>query len=349
MAVLDQDVSDKVSLAVPQLYRRGMERREWTETKFWYVVSRLLGCRAALTCYRLYMLDGVYQSAICFFMGYLLVAPATPLAESGQGIEDRERWGVFIACPTIAVVNLYILMNTYRWDWLMVLVTAITILLIWTWTGIYSQFTVSYAFYKSASEVFGTLNFWAICLLIITICLLPRFCIKFLQKTYRPLDVDIIREQVKQGKFDYLDQFEAYIPPKATVSASPSESAKPPAYATEPNKRPPSIPDSQKPIYPPSEAPTGTTRNPTSQNGSDGTDQTRHSLDVAPPPHRRPSLERVRSSFERSRQSMDRLRPSFEGSRDFTSAALLTRIESSHSNPRTPATPGSKLRQDISQ
>jgi phospholipid-translocating ATPase len=38
MGVLDQDVSDKVSLAVPQLYRRGIERKEWTPTKFWFVV-----------------------------------------------------------------------------------------------------------------------------------------------------------------------------------------------------------------------------------------------------------------------------------------------------------------------
>jgi phospholipid-translocating ATPase len=37
MGVLDQDVSDKVSLAVPQLYRRGIERLEWTQTKFWFV------------------------------------------------------------------------------------------------------------------------------------------------------------------------------------------------------------------------------------------------------------------------------------------------------------------------
>ena len=36
MGILDQDVSDKVSLAVPQLYRRGLERLEWTPTKFWY-------------------------------------------------------------------------------------------------------------------------------------------------------------------------------------------------------------------------------------------------------------------------------------------------------------------------
>jgi phospholipid-translocating ATPase len=35
MGVLDQDVSDKVSLAVPQLYRRGIERLEWTQLKFW--------------------------------------------------------------------------------------------------------------------------------------------------------------------------------------------------------------------------------------------------------------------------------------------------------------------------
>lgn len=35
MGVLDQDVNDAVSLAVPQLYRRGIERLEWTQVKFW--------------------------------------------------------------------------------------------------------------------------------------------------------------------------------------------------------------------------------------------------------------------------------------------------------------------------
>ena len=37
MGVLDQDVDDLVSLAVPQLYRRGIERKEWSQPKFWYV------------------------------------------------------------------------------------------------------------------------------------------------------------------------------------------------------------------------------------------------------------------------------------------------------------------------
>ena len=35
LGVLDQDVSDRVSLAVPQLYRRGIARKEWTQRKFW--------------------------------------------------------------------------------------------------------------------------------------------------------------------------------------------------------------------------------------------------------------------------------------------------------------------------
>lgn len=269
-------------------------------------------------------------------MGYLLFAAATPVTENGRGVDDTERMGVYIACATIAVVNTYILLNTYRWDWLMVLIVAISIILIWAWTGIYSSFQSSFQFYKSASEVYGTLNFWALTLLIIVICLLPRFSIKFFQKNYRPLDVDIIREQVRQGKFDYLEDFEAYIPPKAISPASSSASpTQPPDYQPSAPKRAASIPESQRPIYAASETATSTIRNPRSQNGSDGTDQTTLSADLPGPPNMRPSLERVASSFERTRQSMDRLRPSFEGSRDFTSAALLTRIESSQSNSRT--------------
>lgn len=49
MGILDQDVSDKVSLAVPQLYRRGIERKEWTQLKFWCVKFLLSTKRSTLT------------------------------------------------------------------------------------------------------------------------------------------------------------------------------------------------------------------------------------------------------------------------------------------------------------
>ena len=294
------------------------------------------------------MLDGIYQSAICFYMGYLLVAPATPLAESGRGVEDRERMGVFIACATIAVVNSYIMLNCYRWDWLITLVAVLSILMIWTWTGIYSSFKASFGFYEAATQVYGTLNFWAVTLLIIVACLLPRFSIKFIQKYFFPRDVDIIREQVRQGKFDYLDRYEAYVPPDASFSAKPPGNAgEQKEYQPSGAARKSSMPESQRPIYPPSEAPTSTTRNPRSQTGSDGTDKTRLSVDVSAPVPIRPSMDRAHSSIERAQQSMDKLRPSYEGARDFTSAALLTRIESTQSQSHSPAAPTSKRRQDI--
>ena len=46
MGIFDQDVDDKVSLAVPQLYMRGIERKEWSLLKFWYLnpLSQILSC-----------------------------------------------------------------------------------------------------------------------------------------------------------------------------------------------------------------------------------------------------------------------------------------------------------------
>jgi phospholipid-translocating ATPase len=292
------------------------------------------------------MFDGIYQSVICFFMGYLLFAPATFMTQNGLAVDDLRRMGVYVACATIAVVNIYVLLNTYRWDWLMLLIVAISILLIWFWTGVYSSFAASFQFYKSAAEVYGTLTFWTLTLLTIIICLLPRFSAKFIQKNFFPLDVDIIREQVRQGKFSGLDELGSTPEKSADSSTTSSELAKP---LKANGKGPASIPDSERPLYPPSEA-TAKTRNPRSQNSSDATDKTRLSLDLgAITRGHPPSAGPVRPSFERSRQSMDRLRPSFEGSRDFTSAALLTRVESSHSHPTSPypITPSSSRMRDI--
>ena len=306
------------------------------------------------------MLDGIYQSAITYFMAYLLFAPARFETSNGRGVADRERMGVFVACQTIVVVNAYVVLNSYLWSWLFLVIVVIVTSLIWVWTGIYSSFTASFQFYKAGAEVYGQLTFWTLTLLTIVICLLPRFAIKFFQKRYRPYDVDIVREQVKKGQFSYLANYESYVPPKATVSpgtSSDEPDAKHQAFdqPSKPHHRAanPSMSESQRPIYPASE--TTNTHNPRSQNGSDGTDTTAQSTDyhtqatsVSPSQQqseyqqpKRPSIDRVGSSFERSRQSFDRLRPSIEASRDFTSAAQLARVESSYSvsvysNPVTP-------------
>lgn len=342
MGILDQDVDDKVSLAVPQLYRRGIERKEWTETKFW-----------------LYMVDGLYQSVLCWYFAYLNFYTGNFVTESGKNINDYKRIGVFVANPVVIIVNVYILLNTYRWDWFFVLITTISILLIFFWTGVYTSFTAGFTFYESAPQVYGTLAFWCNLALTVILCLLPRFTAKAFQKIYLPRDVDIVREQIRQGKFDYLKNVEPDQISSPAEKTAGTDSASGSEFSKAGPQKPHDTDDDQRPIYPPSVTPTATTHNQHSQNGSDGTDYTAHqnSLDQAfpfvggktehhPPPNpaststyleyppTRPSYDRPRPSFDRLRSSMDRTRPSFEASHDFTSAAYLTRVESSQSARR---------------
>jgi len=271
------------------------------------------------------MLDGLYQSIICFYMAYLLFREGMFVTESGLGIDDRERFGVYIGIAAVVCINTYILLNTYRWDWLMLLLVAVSILLIWFWTGVYSAFESSEYFYKAAAQCFGQATFWAVTSLSVILSLLPRFFIKVVQKVYFPYDVDIIREQVRQGKFDYLNTTDGSSDPILKGSSTTSSEIAKPSKHTHYL----SVDEDQRPIYPPSVAATATTYNPRSQNGSDGTEFTRHRSSLDPPV--RMSLDRSRPSFDRMRASMDRIRPSYEQSNDFTSAALLTRLESSQS------------------
>ena len=272
------------------------------------------------------MLDGLYQSVICFYMAYLVFSVESNFVTSnGLDINDRERFGVYIAPAAVVCINVYILLNTYRWDWLMVLLVVISFLLVWFWTGVYSSFTSSEYFYKAAAQAFGQATFWATTALSIVVSLLPRFCIKVMQKVYFPYDIDIIREQVRQGRFDYLNVADGSDAMSKGSSTTSSDIVKPSKHTQYP-----SVDEDQRPIYPPSVAPTAaTTHNARSHNGSDGTDFTRHrsSFDQ----FTRPSMDRARPSYDRMRASMDRIRPSFEQSNDFTSAAMLTRMESSHS------------------
>lgn len=278
------------------------------------------------------MFDGVYQSLICFYFVYEIFEAGSPATSSGLDLAEYRRMGVYAATAAVCSANIYVLYNSYRWDWLMLLIIIISTLLVWFWTGVYTSFTSSAQFYKAGAEVYGNLNFWAYLLVAVIASLLPRFIFKVTQKIYFPLDVDIIREQVKQGKFDYLRDTTSYIPPppekmQATTEAPPeTDATKYKAANADP------VDEDVRPIYPPSVAPTATTHNPRSQNGSNSTDYTfRRSMENLPPVSRISTEYRVRPSYDRARMSMDRVRPSFEASNDFTSAAMLTRMESAHS------------------
>ena len=311
------------------------------------------------------MFDAFYQGAVVWFLAYPLFEAANFVTYNGLNVNDIRRMGVYVAHPAIVVVNIYILLNVYQWDWVILLVVFISIAAMWFWTGVYTATTTSFMFFEAAAQVYAQPTFYCALFLISIACLLPRFVGKAYQKIFRPRDIDIIREQVRLGKFDYLKDDK---PSKESWSSSPTVPEKHRSVSSDSKQLVPkngagadsnaygntgygnnyntsnSIADDERPIYPPSIAPTATTHNPRSQNGSDGTDyisnsgggggvaaQPRQSLEYGNMANPRLSMDRPRPSFDRLKRSMHRARPSFEASHDFSSAAFLTKIESSQS------------------
>jgi phospholipid-translocating ATPase len=284
------------------------------------------------------MVDGIYQSVMCFFIPYIIVVLTSSAASDGLDVAERTRLGAYIAHPAVFTINMYILINTYRWDWLILLVVAISDLFVFFWTGIYTAFTYAGPFYQTAPQVYQELTFWMTLIVTPMVCLLPRLVVKCIQKQGFPYDVDIIREQISQGQFDHLNADKSPATAVEGVQGGSSGSSESSSKTSKKGKHAQyaSVDEDRRPIYPPSVA----THNTRTQNGSDGTNYTMHnrvSLDMrqedeltqdAPV---RPSIDRARPSYDRIRMSIDRVRPSLEASNDFTSAARLSRIESSHS------------------
>lgn len=187
LGVLDQDVEDRLCLAVPQLYQRGVLGLDWSQMKFW-----------------MYMSDGLYQSLVAFFLPYFTFLGVGFLDSNGQSLDHRF-WMGFSVC-TIAVFscNLYILMNQSRWDVVSVLVNIVSTLFVFVWSGIYSSVLASGELYKMAAQMMGSLNYWSTILLGITLCLLPHYIYMAAQKIFRPSDVDIVREKWKKGDYDCI-------------------------------------------------------------------------------------------------------------------------------------------------
>ena len=91
----DQDINAKAALAFPQLYVRGIRGLEYTRAKFW-----------------LYMVDGLYQSAVVFFVPYLVWTYGSPVSWTGRTIESISDFGTTVAVSAIFAANTYVGMNT---------------------------------------------------------------------------------------------------------------------------------------------------------------------------------------------------------------------------------------------
>ena len=192
LAVFDQDVSDSVSLVVPQLYRSGILSEDWSQFKFvWYMV------------------DGFYQSVVSFFFPYLMYY-LTFQNHEGLPVDHRFWVGVLVCAISVTACNMNILLQQRRWDWLTLLINALSTLVVFFWTGVWSARPWVGEFYAAAPQLLGTLGFWCCFFVGFVVCILPRFVHDFLKRNFFPKDIDIIRERAAVG--DYKDYPSGYDP-----------------------------------------------------------------------------------------------------------------------------------------
>ena len=60
----------------------------------------------------MYMLDGLYQSAVVFYVPYLAWSLGTPVSWNGKAIESLADFGTTVAVSAVVAANLYVGINT---------------------------------------------------------------------------------------------------------------------------------------------------------------------------------------------------------------------------------------------
>ncbi|OWZ64894.1 hypothetical protein AYX14_06362 [Cryptococcus neoformans] len=182
LGAFDQDVNAAAAMVFPQLYKRGIAGLEYTRTRFW-----------------LYMFDGLYQSAVIFFIPYF--AYGIGESWSNQGRDTNSLWdiGTTVACAGVLSANGYVSINIRYWTIMTWVVNVVSTLLIYIYIPIYSAVTaLPYA--GEVGVIYPTFSFWAVILIATVIAIGPRWLVRSFKQSYFPQDKDIIREAWVTGQ-----------------------------------------------------------------------------------------------------------------------------------------------------
>ncbi|EPX72943.1 phospholipid-transporting ATPase [Schizosaccharomyces octosporus yFS286] len=177
----DKDVDAEASLKYPHLYKSGILRQEWNKRRFWLSV-----------------LDGVYQSMVCFGVALFVFYAGRFVSPTGHQTESIEDIGLFISSPVIFVINTFILINQESLDLISVGTWLFSLIIFWFWTGVYSECLGSNAFHKSTFRVGKTFTFWVVNLLTIVVSLFPRLSTILAQKLFYPREIDLLKVKLKR-------------------------------------------------------------------------------------------------------------------------------------------------------
>ncbi|MBV96865.1 Phospholipid-transporting ATPase IC, partial [Eschrichtius robustus] len=187
MGLLDQDVSDKLSLRFPGLY--------------------VVGQRDLLFNYRRFfvsLLHGVLTSLILFFIP--LGAYLQTVGQDGEAPSDYQSFAVTIASALIITVNFQIGLDTSYWTFVNAfsifgsIALYFGIMFDFHSAGIHVLFPSAFQFTGTASNALRQPYIWLTIILTVAVCLLPVVAIRFLSMTIWPSESDKIQKHRKQLK-----------------------------------------------------------------------------------------------------------------------------------------------------
>ncbi|KAJ3194579.1 hypothetical protein HK101_002390 [Irineochytrium annulatum] len=178
--IFDQDINDRISMRVPQLYMKGIKQTLFTMERFW-----------------IYTAEALYQSLVIYYFSCLSTSGG---AEDRLGFHyDKDELGTTIAFATIIIVNFYNGVNTSYWPWMTFAGIAASL-------GIWVAYVLSYASsvvnptYGQQEMLLSQPQFFLIVLISVFGALMPRILRKFIQQYFFPTDTDIISEYQKYHK-----------------------------------------------------------------------------------------------------------------------------------------------------
>ncbi|XP_033094490.1 phospholipid-transporting ATPase IC isoform X3 [Trachypithecus francoisi] len=187
MGLLDQDVSDKLSLRFPGLYIVGQRDLLFNYKRFF--VS---------------LLHGVLTSMILFFIP--LGAYLQTVGQDGEAPSDYQSFAVTIASALVITVNFQIGLDTSYWTFVNAFSIFGSIALYFGImfdihsAGIHVLFPSTFQFTGTASNALRQPYIWLTIILTVAVCLLPVVAIRFLSMTIWPSESDKIQKHRKRLK-----------------------------------------------------------------------------------------------------------------------------------------------------
>ncbi|KAF9385543.1 hypothetical protein CPB97_004727, partial [Podila verticillata] len=142
------------------------------------------------------VIEGAFQSIVCFIVPYYAYRYGT-VNDSGR-VQEMYEMGLAMAVSSIVQVNIFAAVVSQAFCVYHVIFIWGSVALIFVYSAMYtllpkalSQMNPNYGFSRT---VMGSATFWAVVVLTLVICNLPRLTARYIRRMWAPKDLDILQE-----------------------------------------------------------------------------------------------------------------------------------------------------------